>query len=305
MSEPAAVMPPPDEPDPPGDAPSEMPPEPPEAFPESVPPQDVSAEPMPESEMASEPGYSETPSEGAVFAVDPATLEAHPYADLLPLMTESELRGLRNAVDADGQQVPAVRFENKLLDGRNRRRVCLDLGIPLLVREFTGTAAEALVYVLSVNQHRRDLSKSQRATIAATLIPHMSEEISQKRIEKLRESYRRRAAGQTLANLPKSIPPGSGPVSARAIAADIMGVADRYVGDAIRLQRDYPELFSQVRAGRKTLNAAITRLTVPPTDAALTDRLRALRARLNALMRRALDDPDLIQRLEKLVDVVE
>jgi len=239
------------------------------------------------------------------LAVDPATLEAHPYADLLPLMTESDLRGLRNVIDADGQQVPAVRFENRLLDGRNRRQICLDLGIPLLMRDFTGTIEEALVYVLSVNQHRRGLSKSQRAAVAATLIPHMSEEISQKRIEKLRESYRRRATGQTLANLPKSIPPGSEPVSARAIAADIMGVADRYVGDAIRLRRDDPELFSRVHAGSKTLNAAVTQLGAPPADAALTARLHALRARLNALMRQATGDPDLIQRLEEWIDAVE
>ena len=45
--------------------------------------------------------------------------------------------------------------------------------------------------------------------------------------------------------------------TSRAIAANIMGVNDRYVGDAIRLQQDAPELFEEVRLGRVSLQSAL------------------------------------------------
>ena len=81
-----------------------------------------------------------------------------------------------------------------------------------------------------------------------------------------------------------------------------MGVGARTVGEAIRLQREDPELFIQVRAGRTALDAAVTQFAAPPADAALAARRRAFRARLNALMRKAAGDPVLIQRLEERVE---
>jgi len=42
-----------------------------------------------------------------------------------------------------------------------------------------------------VNQHRRDLTKSQRAAVAATRLPLISEEVNRKRVEKLRGTFAR------------------------------------------------------------------------------------------------------------------
>ena len=59
-----------------------------------------------------------------------------------------------------------------------------------------------------------------------------------------------------------------------------MGVGDRYVGDALRLQREDPAAFAQVRAGKTSLNAALTRLlTASGAAAKQAARARDCRAR--------------------------
>ena len=129
------------------------------------------------------------------------------------LMSLAEFAALKHAIAMDGQLDPAILYQGLLLDGRNRFRACRELGIPLKVTQFVGTDQEALIRVLSVNQNRRDLTKSQRAAVAATLIPYLSEETNRARIDKLREVQRNRPeGGETLADLPKSIPEDSEPV---------------------------------------------------------------------------------------------
>ena len=45
-------------------------------------------------------------------------------------------------------------------------------------------------------------------------------------------------------------------VRARAVAGSTMRVNDRYVGSALRIQREAPELFEQMHAGTITIQAA-------------------------------------------------
>ena len=66
----------------------------------------------------------------------------------------------------------------------------------------------------------------------------------------------------------------------RAIAAHIMGVVDRYVGDALWLQREAPDVFAQVRAGKTTLTAALTGLTATSAAGKQAARRRVLHSRV-------------------------
>ncbi|MBT3379773.1 MAG: ParB N-terminal domain-containing protein [Lentisphaerae bacterium] len=102
--------------------------------------------------------------------VDPGSLESHPYADLLPCMRDSQFSQLKESIELDGLQNPIVLYQGKILDGRNRARACHELGALLPAFEFLGSEQRALVYVLSANQHRRDLSASQRAAVAVELL---------------------------------------------------------------------------------------------------------------------------------------
>jgi hypothetical protein len=89
----------------------------------------------------------------------------HSLSALLPLLTQPELRDLADDIRANGLLAPVTLLEGKILDGRNRYRACKLAGVEPKFREFGGT--DPLAFVLSANVHRRHLSESQRAMIAA------------------------------------------------------------------------------------------------------------------------------------------
>ena len=53
-----------------------------------------------------------------------------------------------------------------VLDGGNRYRACIDLGLELATHEFDG--ANLVAFVLSVNLHRRHMRPGQQAAIVAS-----------------------------------------------------------------------------------------------------------------------------------------
>jgi hypothetical protein len=89
----------------------------------------------------------------------------HPLAALLPLLTQPELHELADDIREHGLLAPVTLFEGKVLDGRNRYRACKLAGVEPKFREFKGK--DPLAFVLSANVHRRHLTESQRAMIAA------------------------------------------------------------------------------------------------------------------------------------------
>lgn len=93
----------------------------------------------------------------------------HDYANLFPMLDAAGQDALRADVQQHGVREPVIQFEGRILDGRNRYMAARDLGLDFPVAEFDGNAAEALAYVLSTNLHRRHLTESQRAAVAAKL----------------------------------------------------------------------------------------------------------------------------------------
>ena len=116
-------------------------------------------------------------------------LDAHPFADLFPMLGADDGTELRADIAAHGLRDRVVLYEGQILDGRNRFRALTEIaklgltlcgrpltavdltpGVPGDIFEiFAGTESEALEYVLSKNLHRRHLNESQRAMVAANL----------------------------------------------------------------------------------------------------------------------------------------
>lgn len=95
-------------------------------------------------------------------------MEFHPIADTFPLMTRDEYAGLRDDIEQNGLLEPIWLYESKIIDGRNRYQACVELGITPTYRKWEGTGSP-LAFSVSLNLHRRHLSESQRAMIAARL----------------------------------------------------------------------------------------------------------------------------------------
>ena len=91
----------------------------------------------------------------------------HELADLFPMMSDSEISDMSKDIKANGQRNPIVIHEGKILDGRNRYAACVMADIDPIEVPFKGK--DALSYVLSTNLHRRHLSTSQRAMVAANI----------------------------------------------------------------------------------------------------------------------------------------
>jgi hypothetical protein len=97
-----------------------------------------------------------------------STLQPHPRAERIPLPTQEEYIRLRDDIAENGQHLPIVLYEGRILDGRTRYRACQELGIEPMIREFDpNVEGSPLAFVISMNYNRRDLSDAQKATIRA------------------------------------------------------------------------------------------------------------------------------------------
>lgn len=93
----------------------------------------------------------------------------HEACKILPDMTAEEYGDLRTDIAANGQLEPIVLHYRLILDGRHRYRACLSLGVePWMIDR--SEIEDPVRYVISKNLHRRHLTASQRAQVAAELV---------------------------------------------------------------------------------------------------------------------------------------
>jgi hypothetical protein len=101
-----------------------------------------------------------------------AEYEIHPAATLFPMMDADSFQRLKADIKENGQEKCITFFDGQLLDGRNRMKACEELGIEPSIEEIEDSGDgkfDPFRWVLSVNLHRRHLTESQRAMVAAKL----------------------------------------------------------------------------------------------------------------------------------------
>lgn len=98
-------------------------------------------------------------------------MEFHELANIFPMMSDEEFSILKSDMqEGFDKNYPILIWEGKVIDGRNRYKACSELGINPIVKEWNGKSnEEALAFVVRSNLHRRHLSESQRAMVAARL----------------------------------------------------------------------------------------------------------------------------------------
>lgn len=94
----------------------------------------------------------------------------HTAANIMPMMDELTYQGLLTDMGTHGQLSPIWLYEGLIVDGRNRYRACLELGIKPWFQEWGGQVS-LVDFVISLNVIRRHLTTTQKATAAFHALP--------------------------------------------------------------------------------------------------------------------------------------
>lgn len=160
----------------------------------------------------------------------------HPLADAFPLIEGADFEALCADVAARKLQHKIVLFDNMILDGRNRYRACLAVGIVPKFEAFKGK--DPLAFVISENLRRRHLDTGQRAMVAAKL--------------------------EGFTHGGKRGEPELAATVGRMKAADLLNVSERSVNDAAAV-RDHgsAKLNNAVTQGEVAVSTAAALATLP------------------------------------------
>jgi hypothetical protein len=168
-------------------------------------------------------------------------LSIHPFAEIFPPMNEEEIGGFIEDIKANGLREPLILFEGQVLDGRNRYRACVELGIEPMTRAWDGKG-DPFDYVISKNLHRRHLTTSQRSMVTKS--------IAKIRHGGHRHGEERKVQIYTLADKARE------DVAIKE-AAKLMNVSVRSVKHArVVSEKGIPELEAMVMAGKVSVSAA-------------------------------------------------
>lgn len=165
------------------------------------------------------------------------TRQYHPVAEIFPLMSGPAFDELVADIGEHGLREPIwLHQDGRIIDGRNRYRACLAVGVDPAFRTYDGTDDEMVPFVVSLNLHRRHLSESQRALVAANI-----------------EGFSHGGDRQD-ANLHLD----------RAAVSELLNVSPRSVASAAKV-RDHaaPELRAAVERGDVSVSAAADVATRP------------------------------------------
>jgi ParB-like chromosome segregation protein Spo0J len=96
-----------------------------------------------------------------------AELKPHELSKLFPPMTHDEFRRFADDLKRHGLLNEIVLLDGKILDGVHRYKACKLAGVEPKYRKFNEKDGSPLELVISQNLHRRHLTASQRAAVAA------------------------------------------------------------------------------------------------------------------------------------------
>lgn len=165
--------------------------------------------------------------------------EFHPYADVFPLMTKTELRELTASIQGRGLKIPIVLYEGKILDGRNRYTACRQAGVEPHFEYFNGDD-DPVEFIVERNLRRRQLSESQKGLVVAKIA----------NLPRGNPSLKKPANEQKAQQTPN--PPRGG--FSEAQAAKTVGVGERTVSRGKRVLREgSKDQVKAVESGEKTL----------------------------------------------------
>lgn len=235
----------------------------------------------------------------------------HPYAKAFPMLEGAEFETFCNDIAENGQVEPIVVHKDPVtnkyigLDGRNRFKACVQRGIKPRFVEYIGN--DPIDYIKSKNIHRRHLTESQRALLAAQ-IANMSVGQSKKNsanlqnttqseaAEKLKVSIRSVASGAKVLNgavpeIIEAVKSGNLAVSAAATLVDASEETQREVA-AVAAKGNAKETADAVQKGKQKPSAQSG-----ASDDDAKEHARKILAEINRRMTEAIGIPGLFNEI--------
>ena len=91
-------------------------------------------------------------------------VQHHPFTEYWPLLSGENFAKFKADISANGLRMPILIYQDQILDGRNRERACEETGVPARYEDCGAKSdEEALMLVVSLNEHRRHLSEDERS----------------------------------------------------------------------------------------------------------------------------------------------
>jgi len=205
-------------------------------------------------------------------------MEFHEIANTLPLMEGPEFDELCRDISANGLIEPIWTYQGKILDGRNRYRACMKVGIAPQYREYVGD--NPLNFVISLNLKRRHLNESQRAVIAAKLANMRQGE---------------RTDLKPSANLQKV---------SQETAANLLNVSPRLIATVKAIEREAPELVEKIERGEMTAHEAEKKVKEKEREQRRAELVRAAEQVPPSARWRIWQDDIRTARLDEQVDAI-
>jgi len=174
-------------------------------------------------------------------------MEYHEYANLFPMMPDADLKSLADDIKKNGLADDIITFDGKILDGRNRFRACAIAGVKPRLTEYAGE--DPLGFVVSHNLHRRHLTESQRAMVAAKWAKLKHGEIGNGR--------------KVDSPIGDSTPPIQSETKTRDEAAKLLNIGTSSIDRAKKVIKEAPELVEKIENGEISVNAAYVTTKTP------------------------------------------
>jgi hypothetical protein len=192
--------------------------------------------------------------------------------NIFPEAKKEDFDRLKADIEANGfdKSQPITTYEGEILDGWNRLKACQELTIAPVFAKFTGSAADAIAFVMRTNK-RRNLNSGQWATIAAEaeeLMGAIAEAVQKERREKIAKATEgnNRAAieKQTGKKISPSVSKGEDKTAHKV--AEVFNTNSTYVKNAVKMKEAAPEVFEKVKAGTMTMQDGMKAVRAIPTD---------------------------------------
>ena len=183
----------------------------------------------------------------------------HEYSKLFPMLEGRPRLDLQRDIRDNGVREPIVFLDGHVLDGRNRYTCARELGMAYPRREFGSDPTDGddpLAFVLSKNLHRRQLTPSQLASVAA-------------KVANMQAGDNQHTGPANLPDLSDTEPSANLPKVSNAEAAKTFNVSERSVRMAKKVQaKGVTELTEAVDRGEVSVSAAAEVARLPEDEQA-------------------------------------